>query len=57
MNADHYSRRARLRAEKLQREALNCLSLAVQEESPDFAAALIEEAAMLAKRAGELAEA
>jgi phage shock protein A len=56
MNAYQYNDRARRRAEKLQREALNCLSLAVQEESPDFAAALIEEAAMLAKRAGELSQ-
>ena len=54
MNADPSNDRTRRRAEKLQREAFNCLSLAIHETSPDFTAALIEEAAMLSKRASEL---
>lgn len=48
--------RARLRAEKLSREAANCLSLAVTEASADFAADLIAEATRLARRAKELSE-
>jgi len=45
------------RAEKLQREAANCLSLAVTERSTEFAADLIEEASMLMRRVSELCEA
>jgi len=46
--------RTRRRAQKLQREAANCLTLAVRERSPDFAADLIEEASMLMRRVNEL---
>jgi phage host-nuclease inhibitor protein Gam len=49
--------RTRRRAEKLQREATNCLSLAVTERSTEFAADLIEEASMLMRRVSELCEA
>jgi len=48
--------RARLRAEKLNREAANCLSLAVTQSSAEFAADLIAEAAMLVRRARELSK-
>jgi len=46
--------RTRRRAQKLQREAANCLTLAVRERSTDFAADLIEEASMLMRRVNEL---
>lgn len=45
------------RAEKLKREAENCLSLAVAEHSREFAVDLIEEAMMLMRRARELSAA
>lgn len=48
------SNKSRLRAEKLKREAANCLTLAVSEKSTGFAADLIAEAAMLLRRAREL---
>jgi hypothetical protein len=48
------SNKSRLRAEKLKREAANCLNLAVSEKSIGFAADLIAEAAMLLRRAREL---
>lgn len=54
MNNPTSEDRARLRAEKLQREARNCLTLAVSEGSTDFAVDLIEEARMLIRRAKEL---
>ena len=43
------------RVEKLQREARNCLQLAVTEPAADFSADLIDEAVKLASRARELA--
>jgi rhodanese-related sulfurtransferase len=49
--------RIRRRAQKLQREAENCLLLAIREPLSDFAADLIAEAEMLIRRAHELAEA
>jgi len=51
------SHKSRVRAEKLEREAANCLSLAVSEKSTGFAADLIAEAAMLLRRARELSSA
>jgi len=51
------SHKSRARAEKLEREAANCLSLAVSEKSTGFAADLIAEAAMLLRRARELSSA
>jgi hypothetical protein len=57
MNTLLFTDRTRLRAQKLQREAENCLSLALSEPTATFAADLIEEAAMLIRRANELAEA
>jgi hypothetical protein len=46
--------RAQTRAERLQREAGNCLSIAVTEQSLAYAALLIDEAAKLYQRANEL---
>jgi len=57
MSTTSIADRTRLRAQKLKREAENCLSLAVSEPSHEFAADLIEEAAMLMQRASELADA
>ena len=51
------SNKSRLRADKLEREAANCLSLAASEKSTSFAADLIAEAAMLLRRARELSSA
>lgn len=48
--------RAQTRAERLQREANNCLALAVTERSLAFAVQLIDEAAKLYRRANELHE-
>lgn len=42
------------RAIKLRKQASNCLSIAVREKTPDFAAELIDEAVRLVRRAGEL---
>lgn len=46
--------RKRLRAEKLRREASNCLSVAIAERSDDHAAELIDEAVKLAQRARQI---
>jgi len=43
------------RAHKLAQEARNCLTIAVSQKDPEFAAQLIDEAARLAARARELA--
>lgn len=51
------SQKSCLRAEKLKREAANCLSLAVKEPTSGFAADLIAEAAMLLRRVRELSSA
>ncbi len=51
------SHKSCLRAEKLRREAANCLTLAVKEPSSGFAADLIAEAAMLLRRVRELSSA
>jgi hypothetical protein len=42
------------RSAKLRQQATNCLSIAVREKAPDFAADLIDEAIRLAQRAREL---
>ncbi|MDF0487181.1 hypothetical protein PX554_03485 [Sphingomonas sp. H39-1-10] len=42
------------RSNKLRQQASNCLSIAVREKAPDFAAELIDEAIRLAQRAREL---
>ena len=42
------------RSAKLRQQATNCLSIAVREKTPDFAADLIDEAIRLAQRAREL---
>ncbi len=42
------------RSLKLRQQASNCLSIAVREKTPDFAAELIDEAVRLVRRAGEL---
>jgi hypothetical protein len=49
--------RARDRAVRLHREALNCLAIAVGEKVEQHAAQLIDEAIRLMRRAGELSEA
>mgnify|MGYP007020387327 CR=1 FL=1 len=46
--------RQRDRAVRLHREATNCLSIAVTEPEVSHAAALIDEAARLMRRSGEL---
>ncbi|WP_343518252.1 hypothetical protein [Sphingomonas sp.] len=43
------------RAERLRREARNCLTIAVKQKDLDFTAELIDEAIRLSKRARELA--
>lgn len=43
------------RAERLRREARNCLTIAVGQKDLDFAAELIDEAIRLTRRARELA--
>lgn len=43
------------RAHRLAREARNCLTIAVAQKDPSFAADLIDEAARLVARARELA--
>jgi hypothetical protein len=43
-----------LRAERLRKEARNCLAIAVGMDGKEFASALIDEAARLATRAREL---
>lgn len=45
------------RADRLRREAANCLSIAVRERDRRFTAELIDEAIRLTRRARELAEA
>jgi len=42
------------RSAKLRQQATNCLSIAVREKTPDFAADLIDEAIRLSRRAREL---
>lgn len=42
------------RAQRLHREALNCLQLAVGEKAESFAAQLIDEAVRLMRRSAEL---
>ena len=42
------------RSAKLRQQANNCLSIAVREKTPDFAADLIDEAIRLVRRAHEL---
>jgi hypothetical protein len=42
------------RAGRLRKEAVNCLKIAVHEETATFAAQLIDEAARLMKRSSEL---
>ncbi|HVF94145.1 MAG TPA: hypothetical protein VM900_07500 [Sphingomonas sp.] len=42
------------RAVRLQQEAANCLAIALTTREPDFAAALIDEALKLARRAQQI---
>jgi len=49
--------RLRARAERLRREASNCISIAVAGRDPSHVASLIDEAALLARRAAELSTA
>ncbi|MDO7842952.1 hypothetical protein [Sphingomonas immobilis] len=42
------------RSAKLRQQAGNCLTIAVREKTPDFAAELIDEALRLSQRAAEL---
>lgn len=48
------SDRLRARAERLRREAGNCISIAVAGRDPSHVASLIDEAALLTRRAAEL---
>lgn len=48
--------RRRSRAARLQREAANCLGVAVTTAQPEFAAELIDEAIKLTKRSQEMAD-
>ena len=54
MSLSGSSKAASKRSEKLRREALNCVDIAVRENEPDFAAILIDEALKLSRRAREL---
>ena len=54
MSESGSSKAASKRSEKLRREALNCVDIAVRENEPGFAAILIDEALKLSKRAREL---
>jgi hypothetical protein len=44
------------RAARLHKEALNCLTIAIREETEEFAAQLIDEAARLIRRSSELSD-
>lgn len=44
-----------MRAARLRNEAGNCLSIAIDMRDPQFAAQLIDEALLLARRSRELA--
>jgi aspartate/methionine/tyrosine aminotransferase len=46
-----------VRAARLHEEAINCLTIAVGEQTEDFAAQLIDEAARLIRRSKELSHA
>lgn len=54
MNSATRADRQRDRAARLHREATNCLTIAVTEQEVSHAAALIDEAARLMRRSGEL---
>lgn len=54
MNKRDKSGATQKRSQKLRREALNCVDIAVREQQSDFAAILIDEALKLSKRAREL---
>ena len=56
MRAVNYANRLKppSRAHRLAKEARNCLTIAVGQRDPDFAAELIDEAARLAARARQL---
>ena len=54
MNTDTTDPTRSPRSNKLRQQASNCLTIAVREKAPDFAAELIDEAIRLARRAREL---
>lgn len=56
MKADNHATRISPRALRLKTEAGNCLTIAVRQEDPAFAADLIDEAIRLTRRARELGD-